>query len=64
MPQQRMHGVVCSLDDCVYYVTQGSLTYCKYPDVPLSASATRSPFYRMDWQRKTAELSERFKKVR
>jgi len=60
--RESMRGVLCTLPDCLYYVKQGSHTYCKHPEVHTNPPGSTCPFYRMDWQRKAEELSKRFQK--
>ncbi|MCX8035894.1 MAG: hypothetical protein N3D11_02335 [Candidatus Sumerlaeia bacterium] len=62
MPE-GMRGVICSLSDCLYYVRQGSRALCKHPEVHTNPAGSSCPFYKMDWQRKAAELAKRFKKT-
>jgi len=60
---EELRGVVCSLSDCLYHVklpNQPSRTFCRHPEIETNPAGTRCPFYRMDWQRKTEEMSRRF----
>lgn len=66
MSEERLHGVICSLSDCMYYVklpNQPNRVFCKHPEIHTNPPGRRCPFYRMDWQKKAEELSKRFKRV-